>query len=307
MPTPVTASTSSQVTSALRRAGAKTGADFDFLLKMAQRESSLNPNAKAKTSSAAGLFQFIEQTWLGAVKQYGARHGLENFASDISRGENGKFMVANAARREEILNLRFNPNASAALAGELASENQSYLEGRLGRAAKAADLYTAHFLGPAGAVKLLSAASAVRAADILPSAAAANKNVFFDGARAKSVGEVVASIAVSMGGKSDSVSIPTTSKAVSENTIHAQAAALLETKQAEPGHAGIAKTVYGNVQNITALSNHIETSPSHQFTGATAVTEAPRRTASRLMAMALDVLQSLDPTGLMKARDTDRR
>ena len=47
-----------------------------FLLKTATRESSLNPDAKAKSSSAAGLFQFIEQTWLGLVKSDGPRLGL---------------------------------------------------------------------------------------------------------------------------------------------------------------------------------------------------------------------------------------
>ena len=186
---------------ALKRASNRTGAGYEFLKKMAARESSLNPMAKASTSSAAGLFQFIEQTWLGAVKQYGAKHGLADFAKDITRGVDGRFDVANKTRRNEILNLRFDASASAALAGELANENKNYLERNLGRAAKGADLYTAHFLGPAGAVKLLGAASTAKAAELLPAAAKANKHVFYDGARAKTVGEVVASIAASMGGK----------------------------------------------------------------------------------------------------------
>ncbi len=189
-----------KVTTALKRASEATGAGFDFLKMVAARESSLNPTAKAKTSSAAGLFQFIDQTWLGAVKQYGARHGLGEQAGDIQRGSDGRYDVLSKARREEILALRFDANASAALAGELANENQSILERKLGRATSGADLYTAHFLGPAGAVKLLSAASSVEAAGLMPKAAAANRAVFYDGARAKTVGEVVSSIAASMGG-----------------------------------------------------------------------------------------------------------
>ena len=55
------------VEAAIRRASNATGVDADFLLKTARRESALNPSAKARTSSAAGLVQFIEQTWLGSV------------------------------------------------------------------------------------------------------------------------------------------------------------------------------------------------------------------------------------------------
>jgi hypothetical protein len=186
------------VVAAIRRGSAATGAQFDYLMKTAMRESSLNADAKATTSSAAGLFQFIEQTWLGAVKTYGARHGLADAAADIVKDADGRHRVADAARREEILNLRFDPRASAALAGELAAENGRFLARSLGRAADAADLYAAHFLGPAGAVKLMSAAAGAKAADILPAAAEANRNVFYDGARAKTVGEVISSIRESM-------------------------------------------------------------------------------------------------------------
>ncbi|GJL91477.1 transglycosylase SLT domain-containing protein [Hyphococcus sp.] len=193
------------VQGAVKRASASTGAGFDFLMKMAARESGFDPNAQAKTSSAAGLFQFIEQTWFSTVKKYGAEHGLGAASNAISQNANGRYEVSDPAAREKILNMRFNAEAASAMAGELANENKSMLEGRLGRAASSADLYTAHFLGPAGAVKLLSAASTVKAADLLPQAAAANRNVFYDGARTKSVGEVVASIAKSMGGVAQDV------------------------------------------------------------------------------------------------------
>jgi soluble lytic murein transglycosylase-like protein len=53
-----------QVREAIAQASDKTGVDFAFLLATAKRESSLNPKARAKTSSAKGLFQFLDQTWL---------------------------------------------------------------------------------------------------------------------------------------------------------------------------------------------------------------------------------------------------
>src|SRR6476646_11882530 len=54
-----------RVTGAIRDAARVTGAGFEYLLNTALRESNLNPSAKAKSSSATGLFQFIDQTWLG--------------------------------------------------------------------------------------------------------------------------------------------------------------------------------------------------------------------------------------------------
>jgi hypothetical protein len=186
------------VAAALKSAGEATGVGFDVLYNMARRESALNPDAKAATSSAAGLFQFIEQTWLGAVRNYGARHGMGDAASHIAQDAHGRFVVAEAEQREAILNLRFDPSKAAALAGELISENRRGLEKALGRAVDAAELYAAHFLGLNGATKLLTAAPDAEAAALLPKAAAANKPVFYAGARAKTVGEVVASIAKSM-------------------------------------------------------------------------------------------------------------
>ncbi|HPE33153.1 MAG TPA: transglycosylase SLT domain-containing protein [Parvularculaceae bacterium] len=186
------------VTTALKRAADATGVGFDVLYNMAQRESSLNPDAKAKTSSAAGLFQFIDQTWLGAVKKYGAAHGLEEQAASITQNAKGRYVVADAQKREEILNLRFDPSTASALAGELIQENTTALENKLGRAVNSVDVYAAHFLGANGAARLLSASSDDTAATILPKAASANRNVFYDGARAKTVGEVIASIGASM-------------------------------------------------------------------------------------------------------------
>lgn len=193
------------VQGALRKAAEKTGVGFDYLYRVAARESSLNPEARATTSSAAGLFQFIEQTWLDAVKRYGAAHGLAGYAADIAAGPNGRLVVADAARRREILDLRFDAETAAALAGEFARENKAALEGALGRAIDAAELYAAHFLGAGGAKKLLSARADETAATLLPAAAAANRHVFYDGERARSVGEVIDGFRRTIGAAKDAV------------------------------------------------------------------------------------------------------
>lgn len=171
------------VGSAIRFAAARTGVDFDYLFNQARIESGLNPNAKARTSSATGLFQFIDQTWLGTVKEHGARHGLGWAADSIRRLPNGRFSVADPDARRAILDLRRQPEAASAMAAEFAADNRDYLEGRLGRPVEPVDLYLAHFLGPAGAAQFLrqhDADPGAAAARVLPAAARANRWVFFE-------------------------------------------------------------------------------------------------------------------------------
>jgi len=172
-----------RVVGAIRNAAASTGVEFSYLLGQARIESSLNPEARARTSSATGLFQFIDQTWLGTVKQHGAEHNLGWAADAIRRGHNGRYYVADPEMRRAILDLRRQPEAAAAMAGEFASDNRQYLESRLGRPAQPVDLYLAHFLGAGGAARFLRAHDAnpeVAAASILPGAARANRWVFYN-------------------------------------------------------------------------------------------------------------------------------
>lgn len=169
------------VRQAIERAADATGTDFHLLAETARRESSFNAGARAPTSSATGLFQFIERTWLDMIRRHGADHGLAGYARQIE--PSGR--VADPAVRREILNLRYNPEISARMAGELARENAASLQTRLGRAPTSGEVYAAHVLGPAGAGRLIEAASrgAPDAAALFPREAAANRWLFFhDGA-----------------------------------------------------------------------------------------------------------------------------
>ena len=168
------------VQSAIAAASRKTGIDFDYLLGQAKVESGLNAQARASTSSATGLYQFIEQSWLGVVKKHGAEHGL-GWAADSISGRGGRFAVSNGAR-QAILDLRTNPEVASLMAAEHAADNKATLEGALGRNATGTDLYMAHFLGLGGAKSFLSAMAANpdrQAANLFPAAARANRNVFF--------------------------------------------------------------------------------------------------------------------------------
>ena len=189
------------VEAAIRRASNATGVDADFLLKTARRESALNPSAKARTSSAAGLFQFIEQTWLGTVKAHGAKHGYGQYADLIHRGSDGRWRVEGSARNV-VLDLRFDPQAASTMAAELTASNAAYLRGRTGREPGAGDLYAAHFLGPAGAAQLMEAMDrrpGTSAASIFPQAASANRSIFYKGGRPATVAEVHANLQRSAG------------------------------------------------------------------------------------------------------------
>ncbi|MCC6946456.1 MAG: lytic transglycosylase domain-containing protein [Bradyrhizobiaceae bacterium] len=170
-----------RVTAAIRSASRTTGAGFDYLLNTAMRESSLNPTAKAKTSSARGLYQFIESTWLAMVKEEGPKYGLGRFAAAIDRGANGEYAVRDAAARSQILKLRENPQISALMAGALAKRNSSELSGTLGRAPTDGELYLAHFLGANGAKRLIELQRKnpkAQASAAFPEAARANKSIF---------------------------------------------------------------------------------------------------------------------------------
>jgi hypothetical protein len=182
------------VVAALKNAAAATGSDFSYLLGTAMRESSLKASAQSSTSSAGGLFQFLDQTWLGLVKNHGAKYGLGSLAQVISETQDGRYHADNDADRGMILSLKKDPRISALMAGEYARSAQGAMEANLGRQVCGGELYAAHFLGADGACKLIranQAQPAAGAAGLFPDAASANRDVFFraDGS-AKSVREV---------------------------------------------------------------------------------------------------------------------
>ena len=185
------------VQAAIQRASDATGVDFGFLLGTARRESGYNPGAKAPTSSAAGLFQFVDQTWMSTLKKHGAKYGYARYADLITKGSDGRYHVEGAEARQAVMDLRFDPHAASLMAGELTSDHASYLRGRVGRDPTAGELYAAHFLGPQGSARLIEAmqaSPAAPAAALFPDAAAANPAIFYRAGRAASVSEVYANL-----------------------------------------------------------------------------------------------------------------
>jgi len=200
-----------RIRAAIAQAAQRTGVDFGYLYNQARVESSLDPQAKAPTSSAAGLFQFTKQTWLQVVKAHGGDHGASWAASAIERGGAG-LTVADAQQRAAIDNLRYDPEFASAMAAEFATDNRATLEAGLGRSAEPVDLYLAHFLGSAGATKFLSAHDAdpdAAAAPLFPAAAAANRTIFYaPGGEPRSLSDIRAHFAAKLDGAPPPVATP---------------------------------------------------------------------------------------------------
>lgn len=186
-----------KITDAIKRASQATGTDFSYLLKTAARESSFNSSAKAKTSSASGLFQFIENTWLQTVKEEGHQFGLGDYAANISRTKSGRYYVPNASQRQEILALRNDPEISSIMAGAFTRQNADYVSSRLGRDPTQGELYMAHFLGPKGAARFIELAGERPNAPAdahFPKAARANRPIFYANGQARSLSQVYAEL-----------------------------------------------------------------------------------------------------------------
>ncbi|MEP7222787.1 MAG: transglycosylase SLT domain-containing protein [Novosphingobium sp.] len=194
-------SASGEVRSAIARAAQATGVDFNYLLGQARLESSLDPKARASTSSAAGLYQFVGSTWMDTLARHGAEHGFGG--------------MTDPAMRASAMALRFDPDASALMAAELANDNKAALTTTLGHEPDPAELYLAHFLGAEGAGKFLTGLASdpgQSAASLLPRAAGANRGVFFSpGGAPRSLGDVMGLLRGRLASAMDGTGLPSSS------------------------------------------------------------------------------------------------
>lgn len=164
------------------RAAETTGVDPVYMMALADKESSFMLEAKAATSSAEGLFQFLAKTWLQTVREFGPGHGLAAEAAAIDLVE-GRPVVTDPEARQRILGLRRDPYLSALMAGELLKRNRAAIEGRVGRDITGTEDYLAHFFGAASArrfLELVGAKPAQNATRAFRAAARANRRLFYE-------------------------------------------------------------------------------------------------------------------------------
>ncbi len=196
---------------ALRSAAGRTGADFGALMQMARVESGFRADARAATSSASGLFQFVDSTWLQVLGRHGARNGIPQLP------------------RAQALALRNDPNVASLMAAEHMKDNAATLEASLGRAVDGVDLYFAHFLGAAGASRFLGALEQTPeayGAALFPAAAKANRSIFYAGGTPRSLADIHGLIAAKLGG-GGAARAPASARATQPATLSAALAPTL--------------------------------------------------------------------------------
>lgn len=250
----------SEAQAAIARASVATGVGFNFLLAQAKLESGLNPSARAGNSTAAGLYQFVDNTWLDTLERHAGEHGLDWADQAITR-KGGRAGVADPAARAQIMALRYDPDVSALMAAELARDNSAELNGFLGREPEPSELYLAHFLGAAGARNFLGALQATpqaTAAALFPDPARANRAIFFDGDRPRSVSEVMEVLRSRVSDAMNSAEgepSPTAVYSVAASGAFAHAARAFAPSSAPSQRVSMAETLqttFGGAEGVTA-------------------------------------------------------
>ncbi len=163
------------------RAARETEVDPVYLMALADKESTFQPEVRAATSTAEGLFQFLTGTWLELLRTFGAKHGYAAEAELIEK-RGGTLVVLKDADRRRVLALRRDPYAASLMAGEMMKRDRNRVEQRLGRDLKPTECYFAHFLGAASAGKFmeLTAEKPHQPAQAsFRAAAKANRSLFF--------------------------------------------------------------------------------------------------------------------------------
>jgi hypothetical protein len=191
------------------RAASVTQMDASLLMAIADKESSFAPKVKASTSSATGLYQFIESTWLRVMRDFGASYGYAREAQLI-QGPDERPSIEDPAERRKVLDLRNDAYLSAVLAAEMLKKDAARIEASVGRPLSQGEIYLAHFLGPSDAERFIAkliAAPAYAAQKLLPRPARANRPIFYHGrgrkAKSLSVADVHEKFEQMMGTRSD--------------------------------------------------------------------------------------------------------
>jgi hypothetical protein len=118
-------------------------------------ESNGDSNAKNRRSTAMGLGQFLDETWLDMIRAH-------------------RPDLAKAHSQAEILELRRDAKIAREITARFAERNAEVLK-RRGLPVTAGTLYLAHFAGAAGAVAILSATENADAALVMATADATGR------------------------------------------------------------------------------------------------------------------------------------
>ena len=247
-----------RVAGAIKQGSTQTGVSFEYMLTTAKMESDFDPSAGATTSSARGLYQFIDQTWLGTVKEAGPQLGYGNYANAITKTSSGSYTVDNPFMKRSILKLRDDPEAASSMAAALTQSNSFKLTGLLGRRPSDSELYMAHFMGVGGAAKLIANAEdnpQAVGARLFPNAASANRSIFYakDG-RARSVSEVYSVLNARYANASNAKSTRTAMAMYGDTPSTTQVAAANGVQPTAPINAAAYLQTFPEARDVTPVS-----------------------------------------------------
>ena len=247
-----------RVAGAIKQASSQTGVSFEYMLTTAKMESDFDPSAGATTSSAHGLYQFIDQTWLGTVKEAGTQLGYGNYSDAITRTPSGGYTVDDPFMRRSIMKLRDDPDAASSMAAALTQSNSFKLTGLLGRRPSDSELYMAHFMGVGGAAKLIANAEdnpQAVGARLFPNAASANRSIFYakDG-RARSVSEVYSVLNARYASASNAKSTRTAMAMYGDTPSTTQVAAANGVQPTAPINAAAYLQTFPETRGVTPVS-----------------------------------------------------
>lgn len=153
---------------AARVVGGRSGPGASLTERIIAVESGGDATARNQNSTATGAGQFIEATWLNLMSTY--------------RPE-----LVTGRTREQVLALRTDPALSRDMVSRYAEQNAAVLRAR-GLPTTDANIYLSHFLGPGGAVGVLSVDPRTKLSEVLtPGQIAANRSVL----EGKTAGDVV--------------------------------------------------------------------------------------------------------------------
>ena len=184
---------SNELIALVAREGIGAGMDPSYLVRLADRESHFDPFAESSTSTAAGLFQFTDNTWLCSLREFGPGLGLVG-SDQIWRDRRGVCKASAPDERARLLALRSDARLSTRVAAAFSLRNYRVLSAELGRRPTRTELYLLHFFGEETGLRFLQTYHAnpnASALSLAKAGALANREIFFDGsAGSRSVKEV---------------------------------------------------------------------------------------------------------------------
>lgn len=206
-------------------AATKVGVDPTVMQVIAAQESGLNPNSKAKTSSATGLFQFINSTWKGMTSQYGAKYGLSPSSSPTD------------------------PEANALMGAQLMKVSLDNLK-KVKPNPTPLDGYMSHFLGTGGGPKMTAALEKSPNAPATNFASEgqvkANKSLFYSNGQPVSVQGLYSKLQSNLVGKAREFGINLAGSALAEGSVAGKTGLVSDIGKPEiagPAKVGAAPTL----------------------------------------------------------------